>query len=93
MTDDLLARLHNLESRNTRVDENKAWETSWTRKLSIMAITYAVVVIFLTITGGHDIFIAALVPPTGYFLSTLGLPWLKSEWSKRHRPKQSKVLH
>ena len=87
---DILKRLEALEARNKKVEGNKAWETSWTRKLSIMAITYAVVVIFLQVTGGKDIFIAALVPPTGYFLSTLGLPWLKKEWLTKQT---SKTIH
>lgn len=36
-----------IETRNKRVENNKAWETSRTRRLSIMALTYFIVVAYL----------------------------------------------
>ena len=35
-----------LKERNKKVEADKAWETSWSRKLVIAVLTYAVIVIF-----------------------------------------------
>ena len=40
-------RIRNIEDRNKRVEADKAWEGSWTRKISIMALTYLVVAAYL----------------------------------------------
>lgn len=42
-------RVENIEKRNERVEKDKAWETSWTRKLSIAVLTYAVVCVYLAV--------------------------------------------
>ncbi len=36
------SRLAEIESRNARVENDKAWETSWTRKISILFMTYMI---------------------------------------------------
>ncbi|MEK7615775.1 MAG: hypothetical protein AAB420_01035 [Patescibacteria group bacterium] len=35
-------RIKTIEARNTRVETDKAWETSWTRRLSIAIATYII---------------------------------------------------
>lgn len=40
-------RIEIIEARNKRVEADKAWETSWTRKISIAVLTYLVVVAYL----------------------------------------------
>jgi hypothetical protein len=47
MDKDLEARVTKLEVRNRRVDLDKAWETSWTRKIVIAVLTYFVVASYL----------------------------------------------
>ena len=37
------SRLAEIESRNARVENDKAWETSWTRKLTIAIMTYFII--------------------------------------------------
>ena len=39
-------RINKIEERNKRVELDKKWETSWTRKISIMILTYIVVIIY-----------------------------------------------
>ena len=39
----LEGRIAELEERNKRVELDKAWETSWTRKIIIAVLTYLVV--------------------------------------------------
>jgi hypothetical protein len=80
--DQLKARITALEARNKRVEMDKAWEVSWIRKLTIMSVTYVIVVTFLFFIGNSTPFIYALVPPVGFFLSTLVVSDLKKQWIK-----------
>jgi len=73
-------RLNQLEARNQRVEGDKAWETSWLRRLSIMVLTYIVVVCYLRFVVHINPWINALVPVIGFTLSTLTLSLLKRWW-------------
>ncbi|MBP6880172.1 hypothetical protein KBC31_00905 [Candidatus Saccharibacteria bacterium] len=77
-------RLHEIEQRNKRVEVDKAWETSWVRKISIAILTYLVVLAYLQFVVGIDPWFNALVPVVGYLLSTLTISFLKKIWSKRY---------
>jgi len=83
--DEVLERLGKIEKRNARVEADKAWETSWTRKISIMALTYIVVAIYLRFVVHIDPWINALVPVIGFGLSTLALTVVKETWLNRHK--------
>ena len=48
-TNDISFPLQKIEERNKKVELDKKWETSWTRKLCIMILTYVVVVIYTII--------------------------------------------
>lgn len=80
---DIETRIVAIEQRNTKVELDKNWETSWTRRLSIMTLTYAVVVCYLYFVVHIDPWINALVPVIGYFLSTLTIGLIKQVWDKR----------
>lgn len=73
----LKARVAALEARNKRVETDKAWETSSTRKAAIVAVTYLVVLVFMFIIENDEPFINAIVPSLGFFLSTLVVGGLK----------------
>lgn len=75
-------RLSAIETRNKKVENDKAWETSWTRRISIMVLTYIVVVIYLRFVVHIDPWINALVPVIGFLLSTLTISYLKEIWLK-----------
>jgi hypothetical protein len=79
---DFEKEIHQLQQRNRRVETDKAWETSWTRKLSIAALTYLAANIFLLVTESTHPFLSALVPAFGFLLSTLSLPLIKKWWTK-----------
>lgn len=81
--EELESEVEKIKARNERVEMDKAWETSWTRKLVILVLTYFVVVIFFFVTNLPKPFINSLVPTLGFFLSTLTVPWVKSGWLKR----------
>ncbi len=75
-----------LEARNARVEADKAWETSWVRRSTIMVLTYVTVVGYLHFVIHIDPWLNALVPVLGYFLSTVTLSAVKHWWTAR-RPR------
>lgn len=78
--------IKNIKARNARVELDKKWETSWTRRLFICAMTYIVVVIYcLTIEKVSNIFLSSLVPVIGFTLSTLSLGFIRQIWEKRNK--------
>lgn len=79
---DLEKRVRAIERRNRRVEVDKAWESSWTRKLSIAILTYVTVASYLRVIHNDKPFVNALVPVVGFILSTLVLPGVRSIWQK-----------
>jgi hypothetical protein len=82
--EDLEKRVAALELRNTRVDADKKWETSLERRAAILAMTYIIMVIVLSIIGTPKPWINALVPSIGFLLSTLTLRLFKQKWVERY---------
>lgn len=80
-------RVARLEARNRRVEADKAWETSWTRRLALMMLIYIIVVFYLKFVVHIDPWINALVPVIGYCLSTLTISFLKKRFTDRQRKK------
>ena len=73
-----------IKERNKRVELDKLWETSWTRKICIMILTYIVVIIYSYLIKKFDnIFLSSLVPVIGFTLSTLSLKLVRNIWQKR----------
>ena len=71
---DLEKEIKKIQERNKRVELDKAWETSWTRRICIMILTYIVVIIYSYVIREFDnIFLSSLVPVIGFTLSTLSL--------------------
>ena len=76
-------RIQKIEERNKRVELDKSWETSWTRKLCICILTYIIVVIYSYLVRNYNnIFLSSLVPVIGFFLSTLSLKLVRKIWEK-----------
>lgn len=73
-----------LKARNARVEADKAWETSGTRKGAILVLTYIVIVLFFWIANLGNPFVNAIVPCLGFFLSTLAMPLLKKLWVEKY---------
>lgn len=75
-------RLDKIESRNKKVETDKAWETSLSRKVLIIIFTYLSIALYLKFIVGIDPWINAIVPALGFLLSTLTLPYFKKFWKK-----------
>lgn len=73
-----------IEERNRRVELDKAWETSKTRRGIIAVATYVIATLWLMIIENEHPFLNAFVPTGGYLLSTLTLGFAKSAWVKKH---------
>ena len=80
---DLEKRIVAIESRNEKVEQDKAWEISLTRRTSIAILTYFVVVLYLIAINNDKPFINAAVPVVGFSLSTIALSWIKNIWQRR----------
>ena len=78
--------INKIKARNARVELDKKWETSWTRRLCICVLTYIVVVIYsFTIQQVSNIFLSSLVPVIGFTLSTLSLGFVRKIWERKNR--------
>ena len=74
-------KIKKIEERNKRVELDKKWETSLTRKICIMILTYIVVIMYSYIVRNYDnIFLSSLVPVIGFTLSTLSLKLVRKVW-------------
>lgn len=80
-------RVEKLETRNRRVEAEKAWETSWTRRLALTLLIYITVVFYLRFVVHIEPWINALVPVIGYLLSTLTISFVKQRFTGRLRKK------
>lgn len=60
---ELQEEIINIKKRNERVELDKRWETSGTRRICICVLTYIVVIIYSYIIKVYDnIFLSSLVP-------------------------------
>jgi len=82
--EELKKELEEIKQRNKRVELDKKWETSYTRKICICILTYIVVLIYSNmINKTNNIFLSSLVPVIGFFLSTLSLKIIRRLWEKK----------
>ena len=75
-------RLEKIEARNKKVEKDKAWETSLSRKVLIAILTYILISLYMKFILGVNPWINAIVPTVGFLLSTLALSWFKDVWEK-----------
>lgn len=78
--DNLKKEIKKIQDRNARVEKDKAWETSWVRRISISIITYILITIFLIIIKVEKPFLSAIIPAIAYLLSTVSIGLLKNWW-------------
>jgi hypothetical protein len=75
-----------IKHRNKKVELDKRWETSWTRRVVICVLTFVVVLAYnLAIQSNINIFLSSLVPVIGFFLSTLSLGAIRKVWERKRR--------
>lgn len=72
--------IQELKERNQRVEANKGWETSWTRRVLIFLFTYLAIGVYLRAVDIAYPWLNAIVPAVAFMLSTLTLPFFKKLW-------------
>ena len=83
MEKNLEKEIESIKKRNKRVDLDKKWETSFTRRAFICALTYIIVIIYSYFIKNYDnVFLSSLVPVIGFTLSTLSLKYIRKLWEK-----------
>lgn len=75
-------RVSVIEGRNKRVELEKAWEVSWTRRILVAIFTYLAIGLYLQAINVFRPWVNAIVPTTGFLLSTLTLPFFRSLWAR-----------
>ena len=72
--------LTEIKLRNQRVTEEKAWEVSRVRRGLVAALTFIFAGAVLWGVGASQPLLNALIPTTGYVVSTFSIPWVKRLW-------------
>lgn len=81
---DIEKEIEQIKQRNKKVELDKKWETSFTRRIYICILTYIVVVIYSYLIRYFDnIFLSSLVPVIGFTLSTLSVKYIRKIWEKK----------
>ena len=75
-------RIENIEKRNSKVELDKAWETSYARRLLVVVFTYLSIALYLKYIINIEPWLNAIVPTLGFLFSTLTLPFFKKIWEK-----------
>lgn len=78
----LEVEINKIKQRNQKVEADKSWETSWTRKIVIALVTYVAISLFLLITNFDKPWEGAIVPAIGFILANMSIPIFKKLWLK-----------
>ena len=82
---ELEKRIVEIEKRNKKVEADKAWETSFLRKILILILTYIFATLYLKIADTTNPFLGAVVPTVGFLLSTQTLNIIKKKWIAKRK--------
>ena len=79
----LQKEIDSIKLRNKKVAADKSWETSWTRKFTILLLTYIVVSIFFISMKLPDPFVNSIVPAMAFVISNLSIPIFRKWWIRK----------
>jgi len=82
---ELSKRIERIENRNKKVEADKAWETSYTRRGLLILFTYLSIGIYMWAIGVNNPWLNAVIPSLGFLLSTLTLPYFKNWWLRKRK--------
>ena len=71
-----------IKERNRKVESDKTWETSKTRRGLLVLFTYLAIGFYFQAIKVNAPWLNAIVPAVAFLLSTLTLPLFKNLWSK-----------
>ena len=79
---DVEKEISQIKERNRKVESDKAWETSKTRRGLLVLFTYLAIGFYFQAIKIARPWQNAIVPAIAFLLSTLTLPFFKNLWSK-----------
>lgn len=82
--EEIIHEIKAIQARNKKVEADKAWETSWQRKVLVIVITYIFMVFFMNLIWVKWIFVNAMIPTFWFFLSTLSVGFLKKKYIEHY---------
>lgn len=80
--ENLEQRITRIEQRNSKVETDKTWEISFTRRGLLILFTYLAIGAYLNVINIPNPWLNAIVPAIAFLLSTLTLPFFKTLWKK-----------
>jgi len=83
--DEFRREIQDIKERNSRVEIDKAWETSWMRRALLILFTYLAIGVYLRAIQVNRPWLNAIVPAVAFLLSTLTMPFFKKVWLRFHR--------
>lgn len=83
--ENLEQRVQRIEDRNIGVEADKAWETSWTRRVVLTIFTYLAIGAYMWTIDISRPWLNAVVPAVAFMLSTLTMPFFKRVWLRREQ--------
>ena len=78
--ENLEQKIQKIEERNERVEVDKAWETSWIRRILLAMFTYISIGVYMWAIEITRPWLNAVVPAVAFMLSTLTMPFFKQLW-------------
>lgn len=75
-------KIREIEERNKKVEFDKAWELSSTRRFLLLLFTYLTIGLYLRAISIPQPWLNAIVPAIAFMLSTLTLPFFRNLWLK-----------
>ena len=78
-----------IKQRNSRVEADKAWETSHFRIVCIAVLTYVIAAATLMVIHADNAIWAALIPAIGFVVSVQTFPQLKQYWIRHEYHKEA----
>ena len=79
---ELHEKIKRLEERNKRVELDKNWELSYSRRMLLILFTYLAIGFYLQIIQVPRPWLNSIVPAVAFMFSTLTLPFFKKIWIK-----------
>lgn len=79
---DIEKEINIIKARNRKVETDKAWETSKTRRGLLVLFTYLAIGFYFQAIKIDLPWQNAIVPAIAFLLSTFTLPFFKNLWSK-----------
>lgn len=74
-----------IKERNKKVELDKKWEQSFTRRALLVIFTYLAIGFYLQAINIPRAWLNAIVPAVAFLLSTLTMPFFKKLWLKNKK--------